>query len=427
MRKPLVTLLIFISVFISTITFFKTPFEGYLHYAIFLILLPFFVSRYGIPAAPIRILLLPFLIGILQVLLGNNTNALFFKIAIGVLLSSTFYYYVMEYYEGNVEELFRIYLRWAYWVSIIGIIQVVAYRVGFRPGYDYSWLFNKWGLVAGQSGGLRMNSVFSEPSQFGIVISPAAFVAVYNFLLKKRYGYTTLQNAVIILAMLLTTSSLAFLGILLAFIILTINFGKFYNLLIGVFFALIAGFGLYKYVPEFQLRVDTSLGLWVEKDFRLENVNTSSFVLYNNFHIASENLVNSYFIGTGLGSHPVAYEKYSLTNAVGFIEFEFNQSDANSMFLRLLSETGLLGVGFFIVVIFRCFVRKGDDDDPLWLISGAVLVLILLYMVRQGNYFINGFPFFVWLYYYVYKKNKERQEAKREAEVPVNAEANVLT
>lgn len=433
MRKPLVTLLIFISIFISTITFFKTPFEGYLHYVIFLMLLPFFMSRYGIPKIPLKILFLPFLIGYVMVLIGNNTNALFFKIAIGMLLSSSFYYYVIQYYEGDVEEMFRIYLKWAYYAAIIGIIQVISYRLGFRPGYDYSWIFNKWGLVPNASGGIRMNSIFSEPSQFGIVIAPAAFIAVYNFLLKRRYVYSTFQNLVILLAIIFTTSSVAFLGIMLSFIILTISFGKFNNLLIGTFIVLVAGFTLYKYSPEFQLRVDTSLGLWVEKDFRIENVNTSSFVLYNNFHIASQNLLDSYLIGTGLGSHPIAYEKYSLTNAVGFIDFEFNQSDANSMFLRLMSETGILGMVFFIVIIFKCFVRKSIlyEDNPYWLISGAVLVLILLYMIRQGNYFLNGFPFFVWLYYYTYVRYREFVQEKKATQqaqgTELNTQGNVLT
>ena len=80
-----ITLLIFISVFVSSITFFNSPFEGYLHYIIFLILLPGFYARFGVPKTPLKLLFIPLVLGILQIYSGNNTWAGFMKIFIGVL------------------------------------------------------------------------------------------------------------------------------------------------------------------------------------------------------------------------------------------------------------------------------------------------------------------------------------------------------
>jgi O-antigen ligase len=120
--------------------------------------------------------------------------------------------------------------------------------------------------------------------------------------------------------------------------------------------------------------------------------------------------------GSGLGSHQVAYKKFTYTNdgKIRLKGFEFNVADANSLFLRLMSETGLIGVIFIIFLVARSFVGyTGDEEDTSWMISGALLVIILLYLLRQGNYFLNGFPVFLWMYYYNKMNYAERLEEKR--------------
>jgi hypothetical protein len=399
----LIDFLIFLSIFLgSSIVFFKTPFEGYFHYVIYLLLLPFFISRYGVPKTPFKLLLLPLIVGVFQVAMGNNEPFLFVKIFIGVLLSVTFYYYVCEYYERDVDKMFRLYLTWAYWSAIIAIIQYVSFKAGFRAGYDYHWLLNKGGSVV-SAGGIRVSSIFLEPSQLGIMLGPAAFVAAINMLRGQKYHYKFYHNIVILVALYLSRSSTGYLGLFLVFVIMGINYGYLVYLLLFIVFGLLAAWGLYNSVDEFRARVDSSVGLWLEGDLSIENANSSSFVLYNNTHIAWENLKEHPLFGSGLGSHPVAYEKYSYTKtgAVWLKGFEFNTADANSLFLRTMSELGVAGLVFLFFIIIRCFVGyQGDDDNRYWIISGALLVIVLLYMFRQGNYFLNGFPFFMWLYYY---------------------------
>jgi len=405
-----ITLLIFISVFVSSITFFNSPFEGYLHYIIFLILLPGFYAKFGIPKTPFKLLFIPCVLGILQIYSGNNSWAGFMKIFIGVLLSASFYQYVMLHYKFDIEKIFSYYMKGAYIVSIIGIIEVISYYIGFRPGYDYKWLLNKWSLVPNSSGGIRMNSIFSEASQCAIMIAPAAFVVIYNIIFRKNYFIHTQKGLVILLATVLTTSSTGFIGFFITGILIILNHAKISNFIgAGVlFFAL--GSLLYGNSPEFKKRVDSGLGLWVEGDFSRDNVNSSSFVLYNNYHIALENFKANPIAGTGLGSHAVAFEKYSLTKQAGILNIDFNKSDANSMFLRLLSETGIMGIFFILLFIFKFYVirSKKNINSQHWIIGSAVLVIIILYLLRQGNYFINGFPIFMWIYYYNYVDYKQK-------------------
>lgn len=399
-----ITLLIFISVFVSSITFFNTPFEGYLHYIIFLLLLPGFYVRFGVPKTPFKLLFIPCVLGILQIYSGNNTWAGFMKIFIGVMLSASFYQYVMMNYKYDVEKIFSYYMKGAYIVSIIGIVEVISYYIGFRPGYDYKWLFNKWGIVPNSSGGIRMNSIFSEASQCAIMIAPAAFVVIYNIIFRKNYFIHTQKGILILIATVLTTSSTGFIGFFISGLLIILNYAKISNFIGAaiIFFAL--GSLLYGNSPEFKKRVDSGLGLWLDEDFSRDNVNSSSFVLYNNYHIAVENFKANPIAGTGLGSHAVAFEKYSLTKQAGILNIDFNKSDANSMLLRLLSETGLLGIFFILFFIFKFYVVRSrkHPESQHWIIGSAVLVIIILYLLRQGNYFINGFPIFMWIYYYNY-------------------------
>lgn len=408
-RERITDILIFISVFISSITFFKEPFEGYLHYFIFLLYLPFFISRYGFPGRPLRFLLVPLLLGIFHVVLENNTWALFLKIFVGVFLSSLFYYYVLCHYKFDVEKIFRYYLRGVVIVCVIGVVQYVSFLAGFKPGYNYQWLLNKWGAVPGEFG-IRVNSVFPEASQMAIFIAPAAFIALYNLMLGHNYGLKKWQSILVLVVTILTTSSTGYIGFFFAVMILMINYGRIGVFFIGLVVMLLGGVLLYNNVEAFKSRVDTSAGLWLEKEFSIKNINSSSFVLYNNYHIAIENFYENGLTGTGLGSHAVAFDRFSLTRRNDIIDIKFNKADGNSMLVRLISETGLIGVFFIFWIIFSRFVRR-DVADPegsnLWLVSGAVLIIIILYLLRQGNYFVNGFPLFVWIYYYTKTRHQE--------------------
>jgi len=420
-QEKVVTFLVYLSIFLgSSIIFFKLPFEGYFHYVIYLLLLPFFISRFGVPRAPFKILFLPFIVGIFQVLIGNNEAFLFVKIFGGFLLSVTVFYYVSEYYELDVEKMFKLYLTWAFWSGVIAVFQYISFKIGFKQGYDFGWILNKaGGCVITGDGNIRVSSFYLEPSQLGIMLGPAAFVAVINILRKKEYHYKNYMNYVILLALYLSRSSTGYLGLFFVFLIVGINYGYILYLFLFIVVGFFAAWGLYNTVTEFRDRVDSSIGLWIDGDLSIKNVNSSSFVLYNNSHIAWENLKENPLFGTGLGSHQVAYKKFSYTNDsnIRLKGFEFNTQDANSMFLRLMSETGLAGVLFAFLLVTRGFVGyTGDEDDKFWIISGALLVIILLYLLRQGNYFLNGFPFFVWLYYYTKQAHKEQVEEKHLAE-----------
>jgi hypothetical protein len=409
--NKIILLFIYLSIFINSFTFFTYPFEFYFGYLIYIVLLPVFMMRYKISKELFLILFILLVSGIFNIYLGKNTAALFFKVYLGVMMSYLFYYYVIIESKFNIKKLFEYYLYGCFIVSLIGLFQFISFKVGFTPGYNYKWLLNKWGVIVGGNLGIRVNAIFAEPSHYAEVTSSAVFVAIYDLIMKRPYYYSKKQAILVILVFLLTFSSTGYIVILMSMIFLLMNFGLVRYLFAAIPVIYGAFLLLYNNVPDFKLRFDSQIEIYNTGKFDIAMHHGSTIIQYNNYHVAVENLKENPFFGTGLGSHPVAFEKFSLTKHIMVYGFSLNSADANSMMYRLMSETGIFGVFIMFFVIFRYYVSRNKNDDDLenyyWIISNAILVMIVAKLIRQGHYFLNGFPFFIILYYYNFKKYKE--------------------
>jgi hypothetical protein len=394
--------LLFIILFSSGYVFFKEPFEFYFHYVFFLTLLPIWVIRFGVPKIIIKILFIPLIIGLVHMGLGNNNPFTFLKIFGGLSITIMFFYHVLIIADFNVKKLFSWYIKFCYLLILIGVFQVISYLIDFSFGYNYNWILNKWSLVKGGIIGIRVNSILSEPTYLATVISPLIYISVKNLISKPDLYIKKYQSILVIVISILTTSSIGFFGILLSLLLAT-NTIRLRYLFIG-FLISISGFLItYNNVPDFKARVDSAFGLWIEDDFSAKNTNNSSFVLYNNLHIAFEGVKNNPVFGTGLGSHEVAFKKYTLTKSVINYDFEFNIKDGNSLFIRLCTETGLFGLFFILLLTFRGFIYKTPNSsifDENKIISQSIFILLILTLIRQGNYMLNGLPLMFIIYYY---------------------------
>ncbi|TND02408.1 MAG: hypothetical protein FD123_4081 [Bacteroidetes bacterium] len=417
---------IYFSVFMSAWVLFKQPAEIYSAYAVFFALLPVFIRRYGLPSNFWLFFAFFFFTGMINIVLGNNETDQFFKIFIGLMLSYLFYFFVMKRFDFDIHFIFRFYLYGAFIISVIGLVQVISYRVHFTPGYDFRWLpiFNKWAVIAGGNLGIRVNSIFGEPSQYAAVMAPAMFVSLNNLIRRNYFVYSRWQSILVLAVYMMTFSTLGYLGIFVALILMLINYGLVRYLLLFVPISIGAFFYLYNNVLDFRYRWDSTIRIFTEDKFTITDTHGSSIVLYNNYVVARENFKSNFLFGTGLGSHPAAFERYSVTKHIQVFGFANNSADANSMLLRIVSELGLIGVIVSLTFVRRNFVLR-DPRDPTntyWLISSATLCIIILYLLRQGHYFLNGFPIFVWMYYYNHKnylaslEEKEEEEEEEEAE-----------
>jgi hypothetical protein len=443
MANALVNFFIYLNLFFTGYTFFKEPFEFNISYVPILLLLPIFISRYKFNAKVLYIILPLLLFGLLNIFLGNDSIPNFFKIFINISVNLVFYEYVMQHYEYDIKYVFKLYLKGAFIVSCYGIIQLISYRIGFNFGYNLGNVLglNKWGVSLGGLG-IRVNSFLSEPAYVASALGPCAFISIYT-LFKRDDEFMSFRTAFINLSCyLLTFSTLAFLGVFFALLLLSLNFGAVRYLLLSIPIIIVLYIITYDNSREFKDRVDGLRKLFVDgildkrmqesgsaNDFItrkellsrrqiIKEIHGSSFILYNNYYVAKENFYHNPLVGSGLGSHELAFKKYDLSFLIGDI-YDSNGQDANSMFLRTLSEMGLLGVGFILVFVFGCYISKDlSETEPshFWMISNALLIVLLIQLIRQGNYTFNGFFMYGWMYYYNFKSYLDYKEEVEENE-----------
>jgi hypothetical protein len=342
-----------------------------------------------------------------QVVIGNNTVGSFLKVFLGASASYLFFYYVVFESGLGVHRLFKFYLTGALFCSGFGIFQLISWFIGFEIGYNLTWILSSWGVIPGGVFGIRISTFFGEPTYYAMFLSGALFVAIHDIIYaSKAYFFNRIQSSVVIVGLYISFSGTIVGTIALSILLLALNYGPLRYLLFGIPLAAILLIQVVTSTDEFSGRLQGTFNIFIDapnRPFNVLDYHGSSVILYNNFFIAKENFKRNFLFGSGLGSHPIAVEKYSLTKDVKIFGFNLNTKDANSMFNRLMSETGLFGLGLFGLLLYRGFHRKNDKLSPekreLWIISSACFIIIIVNLVRQGHYFLNGFPFYVWLYY----------------------------
>jgi hypothetical protein len=358
------------------------------------------------------------LFSIFNIFIGRDSVALFSKQVVGILLNAFFFYLLIRVNDCDTKRLFRVYLNIAFVVALIGVIQEVSYFLRFEPGYDFHGWLPKWGIVDSIRGNfLRVNSILPEPSFFCIVMMPAFFASMASLSHNGVKLVSGWKSVIVVISVFLAFSSTGYAGFLCAAILLLVNhyrkrYVAAYALLICLLFYMV-----YNNIYEVRVRIDDSVNV-LRGRITLADANPSTNSLFANALVAYNSFKANPAFGSGLGSHKVSYEKY-----IGDIRGDnseyvdmINREDAASLFLRLASETGLLGILLFFIFIFKFYIsRKRDPTGYLWIISNAVLAMFLLKLLRMGHYFVDGLFFFLWVYYFA------KMELKKGAEEPCQA------
>jgi hypothetical protein len=413
----------FLDIFLFRYSFrlFSGPL-GYGPFICFYALLPFFVTRYRFP---IRVAVaLGFVggLGSLGVMNEVVTQAEFIKVFGSLVIPYVYYWYLWQYFGENVIRAFRIYLKGALIVSGIGLMLFVDSLISLGIYELVNSIITTPRIPA--SFGIRISSTLGEPTYFANTIAPAGFFALMSLFFRnsdlsgllEKHGLSLnkRQSILILSALVLTYSTMAYVGILIAVVLHLLIKRRVRALLITP----VIVFGLYSvaiYIPEINERIE---GLKNTEEISEGKVHGSSAVLFNHAVITWENFRRNPVFGTGLGSHVAATEKYSILGGTGLYAYELqNAKDASSMFLRIASELGLFGIllVLFFLVSHYFIVHKEDLDGlVLKMISAAFLVTILLQLFRQGNFILNGFPFYVYGYYFAWKQFKQRPQGKAE-------------
>jgi len=342
-----------------------------------------------------------------NVYIGEDTLGFLMKQVVGISLNAFIFYLLFKINNYDVKRLFKIYLNIAVFVGAIGLIQELNYLLGFKAGYDFSYIIPSWRISLSQTGLLRINSILSEPASFCYAMMPAFFVSLASFLKNNFKFLEKWKRLIIISSFFLTFSTVGYIGIVFSLFLLMYNYRKIRYIFGSIVLIFILIFFLWNNVGDFRLRIGDSVDVLAGRA-SLETSNLSTFALFSNALVAYNSFKNNPIFGSGLGSHEISYYKY-IGNIVDVnkINMFLNIQDANSLFLRLLSETGLFGLIIFFYFLFKFhLLRKSDKSGYLWIINNGILAMFLIRLIRCGHYFVYGFFFFFWLYYFSWKLNK---------------------
>ena len=377
-------------------------------------LLPFWVLRFRFPIRVALTLGLVGLIGSSGVLEGIVTSREFIKILGSLVLPYLYYWYLWQHLGEDVIRGFRLYLKGAFVVSMLGLLIFLdsLFPVGIYAALS---AFIKINLTPAAFG-IRIASTLGEPTYFANSVAPAGLFALWRLFFRQPDFDAYLkgqglwlkrwQALAILVALVLTYSTMALVGLLVSFALILLIKRQLRTLLFSGFLVLLT-LTIARSVPEINERL---VGLQNASEVAETDVHGSSAILYNHAAITWENFSRNPWIGGGLGSHPVATKKYSiLRNTTAFAYAEQNAPDASSMFLRITSELGLFGILLTLFFLRTQYFKVQLHDHEglvMKLISAAFLVTLLLQLFRQGNFILNGFPFFVYGYFFAYQQFK---------------------
>lgn len=341
----------------------------------------------------------------------------------GVTFTSIAYYTFLAYNNFEIKRLFRMYVYLAFFVALEGMLEEVLNLSGIHINEK---------MRVTTSGFYRIFGIMGEPYFLAVVLIPAMFFVFYKTVIFERVN-TKINNILLIgfiaSCFIFTFSSAGILGLGGVFLFYLINkqylsFKSWKIILLPIFIGLFVVLfnNVQEEWKEFNIKFTQTIGAFSNNSTKKEDIemlNTSSFALYSNFIIAKASFNEYPLTGTGLGTHESNYKKYfsKYFDKDFVIRYGvFNSADANSMFVRLMSETGLLGLGlFFTFLLKNALIRKGYDDPELrdyTLINQGIFIWFLVRLIRTGNYFGNGFFLFFFIYYFskkiVQKKRLEK-------------------
>ena len=319
------------------------------------------------------------------------------------------YYSLLSQQKANIEGLFIVYLKVAKVVGLLGFIELCAYAATHIDIFSFTLWAKTNTEVASHI--IRVHSTLAEGGYYGTILSPfIAYIILYK---DKFHVYKRWQLVIIFISLICSVSAIAYLTF--AVCLATILYRKVGKglllkvasiaVLIGViaFFASDSkeneseqGFG--GLTVRFQ-QTATALSS-LNNIYVIESLNNSSYALLANTYVATHAPLR--WTGTGLGTHKLNYHAVYQSNRP---LYGLNDEDGYSLFNRLLSETGILGLLVYIVFLFKYRSKQS-------MINTCVLFYLLGTFIRGGNYFVYGMIFYNMLYYFSYKNAKITQRLR---------------
>lgn len=325
-------------------------------------------------------------------ILPSRISLNYLKHVMGMLVYFFSYYSYLSLNKNRIKKIMYNYIKISQLFACLGIFQFLGFVFKLNFLYDYSYL-GITSRVSTSGEMLRVFSIFSEPAAFGVVLFPAAIIAIKNLIILKR---KKLIDIVVISCMLLTFS---FIPYILLFACTLYFFKLKYGLsikyiLISIFLAItvvvliVKNDNLNEKLRYFNL----------DRGELLSGGGASAYAIISDILVNYEAFKSNPIYGTGIGRYEENYNSFIFKYFDTSAEIATLRMKKDSiMYPKLLGELGVIG----FLLIFLLF-REGKKDNKGYDFLKIFWIGNLIIMLRSGSYFSPVNLFFI--NYYLVKK-----------------------
>lgn len=308
--------------------------------------------------------------------------------------------------KKSIEFWFSVYLNFVYILSVIGLFQFFVYIMTDINIFPYTMELRP------TLSSYRLRAIFIEAGHMAYFFIPGTS---YIIISTKFYLNNKSRSSIILLASILTFSSSMYISIIIAVVYRFydhIKKFKFFFYVIALLFVwelVKFNYNAIEYNEETGVRnAFSKIAQYLDAIHYLlsdesspatfESFNRSTYASLSNLWIA----LNAPYrvFGTGLGTHQQNYEALYQSD---FIAYGLNKEGAYSLFSRILSEFGYIGISLFFLFVFKMYNKYN-------ILSTCYLIFIICAMIKGGHYTMHCTMLFFYLFYQC--SNKQIDESK---------------
>ena len=333
-----------------------------------------------------------------------------------------FFVLSFKFLSNNIEEKYinNIYKFWALVLFIVAFDCIFEFVMGFNTLGNVSYMPGRITSFTGDE--LVIGNFFAAFSLIGlsfifyklnknilyIFLASLIFILV-SFLIGERSNF--LRTFIIICIFIFVTFKfrlkyiIAFLLLVLASIILVINFNKDYKMR---YYNQMVGLNKENLNKFYQLNIYNKVFL-LKKEVVLLNLQNSQYGAH--YNVAKEIFFDNPVFGVGIKNFRIESFKKKYEN----LDHKFNKrrgaTHPHQIHYELLAETGLLGyLSFilFIIISLILFFKNFKNNKNIYEFSGMLFVIIsLVPLLPSGSFFSTYAAGLFWLNYSIMMGNKK--------------------
>ena len=319
---------------------------------------------------------------LLYMLLITIINTIDFSIIRGFLFFVieliAFYFWMDD--NQSFSKFQKILYMVSVFLSIYGIIQEIAFFFNIPQLYDLS--IYGFGFKVGEirNGILSVTSFYSEPSHCATFISWGLWIGLTG---RNKLSFVSItKNICILLCAFFTQSAIVYICVFVVLIAYVCIYQK--NIMKKAKWFAIAIIG----VLALFLVKDNAISAVLNRLNQFENISTttgqdlSALSLVSNFKIAVEKMKDGFIFGTGFDTHRLYYDHY-ISEIYGTLYMYLNINDAGSLYTRVFSEFGIIGVLIFIYFIVKKFFHNIRNNN---MVGFSFILMFSILIMRNGQY-----------------------------------------